>query len=847
MTQKQPFFFFLLLLLALLAGCEAAEAPRPTPIYGGSALATIRPTPTLAAGVQPAQPAVTPATATPNPVNEILGQPTVVAVVPNSSPNTSQPTQPAVPDQPLLPTPTVSQLPPAEHLALAQRFLQVGNSQLAQAHLSALLAHPERTAGQESEAWFQLGLAEKQNGNIEGSVRAFRQHLNQPNLNPYAHFYLAEMNQAAGNCSVAITEYNIFLEANPDLGAYIYPRLARCYTNPEEIILAYREAIDSSAYYVVVVNLRRELANVYREQGNIPAAIAQYEAIREVAQTENTKGEMTYLIGSMYLAAGDTAKAYEAYQFGVVNYPQAYESYLALVALVEAKQPVDEFQRGLIDYFAKAYAPGIEAFNRYLQANPSGYRPDVHLYLAWSYEKVADFDNALAQLELYLATNPADPTTIGRYAFEKAELQARSISVAEAITTLQNFVATYPEHERRAEAMWDVALYTDRWLQDGVNASARYLEFTTAYPNHEHTAEGFFRAGMLAWEQGYTENAVSAWQQAAAYDDEMGHAALVWLITVLPAEESAPYRAQAAAVGGVDYYTIRASELGQGVAPYARLEKLDFTFDEEAGKQEVENWLRVHFNLDEAAVVQSDLAPGLVNDTRLVRGSKLWNMGLYAEARLELDAVRQEYANNAQLSYQLALYFRDLGAYRSSIIAAASVLYRAGVTVYQAPPLIGRLIYPVYYADIILPLAEQYNFDPLLQFSLIRQESLFESTAASSAAAQGLMQIIPDTGTFIAQKLGWPNYQNQDLYRPYLSLTFGAYYLNLQLELFDGQVAPALSAYNAGPGNALKWHDRAGDNHDRYLETVNFSETRLYIRTIYVNHAAYRFLYGAAE
>ena len=98
----------------------------------------------------------------------------------------------------------------------------------------------------------------------------------------------------------------------------------------------------------------------------------------------------------------------------------------------------------------------------------------------------------------------------------------------------------------------------------------------------------------------------------------------------------------------------------------------------------------------------------------------------------------------------------------------------------------------------MLPESENYNLDPLLVFSLIRQESLFEGFATSYAAAQGLMQIIPDTGQWIAQKLSWPNYQNSDVYRPYINVKFGAYYLRYVLDLVDNLPYAALAGYGAG-------------------------------------------------
>jgi soluble lytic murein transglycosylase len=172
---------------------------------------------------------------------------------------------------------------------------------------------------------------------------------------------------------------------------------------------------------------------------------------------------------------------------------------------------------------------------------------------------------------------------------------------------------------------------------------------------------------------------------------------------------------------------------------------------------------------------------------------------------------------------------------------------RARVNAFSSPRFLARLAYPIYFADLITAEAERYGYDPLLQFALIRQESLYESFATSTAVAQGLSQVIPDTGAYIAGQLAWPDFQNEDLYRPYVGIAFGAYYLAQQLEVFDGYIPAALSAYNAGPGNAARWYAQVPDDLDRYHEAVNFAETRLYIERIYTGQSIYRYLYGTVE
>lgn len=845
-----------LLMLGLVAcgGNTAVSAPAPTPLVtptpatGGQ----LPPTPTLNAVLQPV------ATQTAAEATAVAALPTVAVVAPDTGPVAAPPRPAATESNPtstnsatseprplgITPTPAPD-LPPAERLAVAERAFFNGDSQRTASELTTALESGALTSEQEAAALYLLGQAQADLGQVDTAVSTFRAHLASNAPNPRAHFLLAQLNQQAGNCPTAITEYEAYLAAQPQMGAYVYPRLANCLENEADIIATYEQALNAPAHYLVEISLRRELATRHIAGGNFAAAIAQYERIRDLALTEFTKGEMTYLIGSSYAQAGDLPNAYAAYQFGVANYPRAYESYLGLVQLVNAGQPVDEYQRGLVNFHAKSYQPGLEAFQRYLAANLTDYQPDAHLYLAWIYEALGDADNALLHLDKFLATNPTDSTTIGRYYTEKAELENRVVSTAVALATLDQFITQHPDHPQIADARWRAAQFADRFNGDAVTGAQRYRRFAEQHPTHSNAAQAWFRAGVLAQQLGQLPEAVEAWQTAAEYNDEFAHAALLWLVTNLPAEEAQAYHAQILALPPADYYALRARDLVAGVPAYAPPAQWNVTdFDEAAEQAEVEAWLREMFPLGENTAVSSTLDPTLASDPRLLRGTELWELGLKVEAKQELEALRIAYDQDPVASYQLALYFRDLGLYRSSIIAGSTVRWLAGVTIYDAPRLLGRLAFPTYYADLITPSAERYGYDPLLHFALIRQESLFESFIVSHAAAQGLGQVIPATGEFIAQRLQWPNYRNEDLFRPYINLIFASYYLDQQLAAFGGNKAAALSAYNAGPGNAQRWVATAGNNHDQYLETVDFAETRDYIRRIYEWHAAYRFLYS---
>ncbi len=866
-----------LLLLGILglAAC-AGDGQEPSLPLAVVPTQTLQPTPTLVASLatsQAAAQATTAAVATPA-LNLARPKPTIT---PTPTPS---------------PTPTATPLP-ATRIAQGGMALTQGNAEAAITELEAALqVRPALTDAQVIAVLADLGKAYLQEGEYGAAVGVFNELLGlaEDTAVSAAYFYLGQAHTALGDYRAAIDAYQQYLVVNPEMATYVNPYVAEAYFalgDRQAGVQAYETAVSGAGFRLTKIELRQKLVDFYLADGNYDAAIAQYDAIRDLAVTEATKGRMTYLAGQAEMLAGHPEAAYGRYLLGVDSFPRAYESYLGLVELVEAGVPVDEFQRGLVDYYAAAYYPAIEAFQRYLAANSDDYRPDTHLYLAWCYEGVSDVDMALAELEQYALSDAADA------AIERAMLLARAGNGPAALEAYEAYLTNFPTGEDAAFAAWWSAWWLNR-LGDLSQAQARYRFFADTFPDHEDAPEALFRVGLLAEENGDRGTAVSVWLELAEKYPHSNYsgASLVWLLRTLPAETgvitatvSAPAaltatlpltltqpisgteaisqtetvtatqvltdtaelltRTETLALSspGSGYYALRARELAQGGTPFATSGVTALPATTAADRQAAEAWLRGWLGLDDGTPV-SALSPVLADDERLVVGGKLWQLGLWEEAKRELEAVRQDYADNALFSYQLALYFRDLGLYRSSILAAETVLRLSGESVFDVPLFLGRLAYPTYYADLVLPLADKYGYDPLLQFSLLRQESLFESFATSTAVAQGLSQVIPDTGAYIARQLAWPDYENADLYKPYVGLNFGAYYLQEQLGLFDGFVAAALSAYNAGPGNALRWYNLTGADHDLYVETVDFSETRLYIERIYSGYQFYVYLYG---
>ena len=766
----------------------------------------------------------------------------------------------------LTPTPTPTALPtptptpdPDELLSDAAQAMHDGDYETAAAIYRGLLSLPldGETAAQ---ARLGLGTAYLRDGDYPNAADAFRKLLAAhpgSNVAPDAHFLLAEALVGSGEPLTAADEYRAYLSAGTVITAYVDQWLGDAlyaggdYTATVE---AYRAAIAAAPGPSFEAGVREKLALTHVALQDYTAAVAQYDAILEIPGAHVNRARIEHQAAATLILAGETEAGYNRHLTVVETYPTDYYAYLSLVELVEAGRFVDDFLRGLVDYYGGAYGPAVEALHRYIRANPESVLvPDAHWYAGLSFLAAGSPNLAAGEFQTLIETYPENKHW-GDAWMRLAEAYDDAGDVDAAVETYRQFAEAAPDHPRAPEALWKAAQLLER-SGDLEAAAEVYLDCHIQYPDSDYGPPALFRSGLQSYQLDELVDAAVAWDTLAQIysDSPYRPAALLWLGKLRlaqgdPGAAAAAFE-EATAADPTGYYGLRAAELAADpLAPPIPGTRYAPPPETAAARNEAEEWLADWLGLDTATHL-SELDPDLAADPRLRRGLELWRLGRFGEAKGELEALRRATNSDALAQYQLALTFRDIGLYRSSILCATQIVRLSPITTtFDAPALIARLAYPTYYENLVLQNARQSDLDPLLIFALIRQESLFESLATSTASAHGLMQVIPPTGAQIAAELGWPpDYETADLYRPYVSLRFGTYYLAQQRDRFDGRLEVALAAYNGGPFRAEHWLERAGDDPDLFLELITLDETRLYLQRIKEHLAVYRALWSTTQ
>lgn len=157
---------------------------------------------------------------------------------------------------------------------------------------------------------------------------------------------------------------------------------------------------------------------------------------------------------------------------------------------------------------------------------------------------------------------------------------------------------------------------------------------------------------------------------------------------------------------------------------------------------------------------------------------------------------------------------------------------------------IGRWLYPFPYRQLISHYSSVYGVDMYLLVAVMRAESNFDKHAVSATGARGLMQIMPETGYWIASKIGYKGFDPDQLFEPDTSIRLGSWYISDLTKEFSGDTVLILAAYNGGRGNVEDWlRQNKVSGGLNSIDQLPFPETRSFIRKVLFYEKVYRYLY----
>ncbi|MGH2869266.1 MAG: lytic transglycosylase domain-containing protein [Solirubrobacteraceae bacterium] len=185
---------------------------------------------------------------------------------------------------------------------------------------------------------------------------------------------------------------------------------------------------------------------------------------------------------------------------------------------------------------------------------------------------------------------------------------------------------------------------------------------------------------------------------------------------------------------------------------------------------------------------------------------------------------------------------------RRSLLAVA-VIGLLVVVMITALPLARKAVnefgLPLQYPGVIRQQADAKRLDPALIAAVIYAETKFDPST-SSAGAEGLMQILPQTAAFLAHRSGATSFTTADLGTPRVNIAYGSYYLRYLLDEYHGSRLLALAAYNGGEANVSTWLARAHADGSHFgVRDIPFPETRAYVARVLQAQRDYRRTYAS--
>jgi soluble lytic murein transglycosylase len=544
---------------------------------------------------------------------------------------------------------------------------------------------------------------------------------------------------------------------------------------------------------------------------------------RALAQCPGREPQALLQLGAAQEQSGHRRAAAEAFDRLDRDYPttaQGREAVGRLRKLAADLPPATpqekvgrDLKKALVLFEAGEHRSAVKLFQALLLRKPAPADADlIHVRLGRALLEIGRRDD---QARVALAAVKKGSAVEPEAAYFLAKIQSRRASSPAAFSA----VATrFPGTSWGEEALLDGAAFYARSGRDD-DALPFYRRLYESYPQGKYADPATFRVGLGEYRAARYEKAAEIFEAAAkARNSNLWRPAMLYWAGRAYREMGQEDRARALfeqvlARYKFAYHGIRAGEaLGRPPAGAASthpapLEGLPVF--PEPSRSRVRNLLLIE-RLEEAMDELSSAPP---NPT--VQATRSWVFWRQGQLRPAITAMKR--------------------AYPQWVTEAGD----------QLPDAVWQILFPIRFTDLLTTSAGAAGVDPALVAAVIQQESTFDPGAVSGAGAHGLMQLMPPTGRALGRAAGIKKLAVPQLHDPAIGLELGTVYLREMIDRFGGKIERAVAAYNAGPHRVAVWNQaRPGMKAEEFVDSIPFSETRLYVMTVLAAQEQYRRIYS---
>ena len=622
-----------------------------------------------------------------------------------------------------------------------------------------------------------------------------------------ARYLLASTLDDLGDMQGALASYERYIAA--DGAAADFARIERAKLlarlgRPAEAASAAEAVLASGLLPEFKASFTLSMGKAFADGGDDPDALAWYTRAQTIEGGD--VGSALARAGAIEKRLGDAAWV-TAYTQAITAYPSSGAASQLLDELDAAAVPVSDYVRGVVDYRAFRNIDARAALVRAVAAND--HVAEATYYIGALDERAGDAASAIAS---YQRSHDLDPASMlaDDALWWRGRLLEQAGRFSDAAAAYGVLVSDLP---------------VSKWRTD-----ADFRRGLVQYKAQNYAGAALVWSLVASGTRGDDAFRARFWQGRAlrASHDPLADAVLTQLAADLEARGT--------------FYALRAEVLLGKNATKEKSPKLNRAGFEQLDWDKIASYIKGITGIDPRPAVAKVAA-----DTRSAMGAALEDVGLHAQSDAVFRSIIRDNRDDPTALYQLTFNFSAEGRTPLAARAAVTLLGALPPDAPLTPDDLLRVAYPAAYGDLAVDAATQADISPLLLLALVRQESFFDAEAGSAAGALGLTQVVPATGQQIATTLGVNEFSATDLYRPKVSLRFGASYLASQLTEFGGDAYRALAAYNGGPGAAASAADTAGHDNDLFVEELEFDETRSYVRLVMANLARYRQLYAGID